>query len=136
MEVLGPRTLLVDDEEPVRQVPLVAPRLAGYTKYQVGKGGEALRSFQLVQPDLIHLDLDLPDIDGKEVIRGLRRRASCPLSLFRCETRKPRRFDLLIPGPDFIRGWHLGQCKVSKVRLAKRSRSETRSLLSSPRGIR
>jgi hypothetical protein len=110
-------------------------RPAGYTKYQEGKGGEALRSFQLVQPDLIHLDLYLPDIDGKEVIRRLRRRASRPLSLFRCETGKPRSFTLLLQGPSFILGWHLGQCKVSKMRLAKGSGSETRSLLSPPRDI-
>ncbi|MGD0443510.1 MAG: response regulator [Edaphobacter sp.] len=71
MEKRDPRILLVDDEEPVRQVLGVALRPAGYTMYQVGNGGEALRSFQLVRPDWVLLDLDLPDIDGKEVIRRL-----------------------------------------------------------------
>jgi CheY-like chemotaxis protein len=134
MEELGPRTLLVDDEEPIRQVPLFAARLADYTKHQVGKGGEALRSFQLVQPDLIRLDLDLPDIVGKEVIRCLRRRGSRPIVAISVRAKKPRRFTLLIPGSGVIRRWHLG-CKVSRVHLAKGSRSETRSLLSPPRGI-
>jgi len=134
MEELGSRTLLVDDEEPVRKVPVVALRLADYTKHQLGKGGESLRNFQLARRDLIHLDPNLPDIDGKEVIRRLRRRASLPLSSFRCEPRKSRRFNQLLPGPGFIRGWHLG-CKVSRVRLANGSRSETRSPLSLPRGI-
>ena len=83
MEELGPRTLLVDDEEPIRQVPLFAARLADYTKHQVGKGGEALRSFQLVQPDLIRLDLDLPDIVGKEVALSTRNRYGTRLGSLR-----------------------------------------------------
>ena len=79
MEKQGPRILLVDDEEPVRQVLGVALRPAGYTMYQVGNGGEAPAKLSTGAIDLVLLDLDLPDIDGKEVIRRLRERAFTPI---------------------------------------------------------
>jgi len=79
MEKQGPRILLIDDEEPVRRVLDVALRPAGYTMYQVGNGEEALRRFQLIRPDLVLLDLDLPDVDGKEIIRRLRERTFTPI---------------------------------------------------------
>ena len=45
---------------------------AGYTVYPVRNGKEALWKVQSIRPDLILLDLGLPDMDGKEVIRHLR----------------------------------------------------------------
>lgn len=72
MEKQGPRVLLVEDEESILQTLSVVLPAAGYTVYQVRNGKEALWKVQSVRPDLILLDLGLPDMDGKEVIRHLR----------------------------------------------------------------
>ena len=68
----GPRVLLVDDEESILQTLSVVLPAAGYIVYQVRNGKEALWKVQSVRPDLILLDLGLPDMDGKDVIRHLR----------------------------------------------------------------
>jgi two-component system KDP operon response regulator KdpE len=79
MEKQGPRVLLVDDEQSIQQTLGVVLPAAGYTVYQVRNGKEALQRVQSVRPDLILLDLGLPDMDGKEVIRHLRERAITPI---------------------------------------------------------
>jgi two-component system KDP operon response regulator KdpE len=68
----GPRVLLVEDEESIQQTLSTVLLPAGYTVYHVRNGKDALRKVQSVRPDLILLDLGLPDMDGKEVIRHLR----------------------------------------------------------------
>jgi two-component system KDP operon response regulator KdpE len=79
MEKQGPRVLLVDDEESIQQTLGAVLPTAGYTVYGVRNGKEALHSVQSVRPDLILLDLGLPDVDGKEVILHLRKWAIAPI---------------------------------------------------------
>jgi two-component system, OmpR family, KDP operon response regulator KdpE len=79
MDREGPRVLLVDDEEAIQQTLSAVLPLAGYTVYQVRDGKEAVRRAPLVRPDLILLDLGLPDMDGKEVIQHLREWAIAPI---------------------------------------------------------
>jgi two-component system, OmpR family, KDP operon response regulator KdpE len=79
MEKQGPRVLLVDDEQSILlSLGAVLPA-AGYTVYQARNGKEALHTVHSVRPDLILLDLSLPDMDGKEVIRHLREWAITPI---------------------------------------------------------
>jgi two-component system KDP operon response regulator KdpE len=79
MEKQGPRVLLVDDEESIQRALSAVLPAAGYTVYQARNGKEALRKVQSVRPDLVLLDLGLPDMDGKEVIRHLREAAIAPI---------------------------------------------------------
>ena len=79
MDRQGPRVLLVDDEESIQQTLTAVLPPAGYAVYQVRDGKEAVRRAPLVRPDLILLDLGLPDMDGKEVIRHLREWTVAPI---------------------------------------------------------
>jgi two-component system KDP operon response regulator KdpE len=79
MKKQGPRVLLVDDEESIQQTLSVVLPPAGYTVYQARSGRAALQMVRSVRPDLILLDLDLPDMDGKEVIQHLREGRSMPI---------------------------------------------------------
>ncbi len=79
MEREGPRILLVDDEKSIQDILSVLLQPAGYNLYPVSTAGEALQKFQLTRPDLILLDLLLPDMDGKEVIKRLRGWTSTPI---------------------------------------------------------
>src|ERR1022692_2077612 len=79
MKQHGPRVLLVDDEESIQQTLSAVLPPAGYTVYQVRNGKDALRRVQSVRPDLILLDLGLPDMDGKEAIGHLRESTIAPI---------------------------------------------------------
>ena len=75
----GPRLLLVEDDAPTRR--LVAANLAAHD-YRVMEAGDvaaALRAWDADRPDLVLLDLGLPDRDGATIIRHIRREASTPI---------------------------------------------------------
>lgn len=126
MEKQGPRILLVDDEEPVRQVLDVALRPAGYAMYQVGNGKEALRSFPLIRPDLVLLDLDLPDIDGKEIIRCLRELTFTPIIVISVRDAESEKICSLDTGADdyVIKPFATGEL-LARIRAALRGVNAT-----------
>lgn len=66
--------LVVDDEPTVRQLLCAALRHAGFSVAAAGTGQEALDRAREFSPDLVLLDVMLPDLDGFEVIRRLRER--------------------------------------------------------------
>jgi two-component system, OmpR family, response regulator len=64
--------LIVDDEENLRSMLDAALRHMGFDVHPVASGREALEAVPKVRPDLIVLDVMLPDLDGFEVCRRLR----------------------------------------------------------------
>jgi two-component system OmpR family response regulator len=66
------RVLVVDDEAPITELLSTALRYMGYEVTTAGSGGAALEAASKAAPDLIVLDVMLPDIDGFEVCRRLR----------------------------------------------------------------
>jgi two-component system, OmpR family, response regulator len=64
--------ILVDDEDNLRSMLEAALRHLGFDVHPVANGRDALAAVATVQPDLIVLDVMLPDIDGFEVCRRLR----------------------------------------------------------------
>jgi two-component system KDP operon response regulator KdpE len=71
--------LLVDDEVSIQRAMAPLLRSRGYTVTVAGSGHEALGLFEQDRPDLVILDLGLPDIDGTEVCRQVRERADTPI---------------------------------------------------------
>jgi len=67
------RILVVDDEPSIVDALGTALRYEGFEVHQAERGREALKAAQTVRPDLIVLDIMLPDLDGLEVTRRLRR---------------------------------------------------------------
>jgi two-component system OmpR family response regulator len=70
--VTGERLLLVDDEDNLRSMLQAALRHVGYDVHPVSSGREALEAIGPIAPDLVVLDVMLPDLDGFEVCRRLR----------------------------------------------------------------
>jgi two-component system OmpR family response regulator len=66
------RILVVDDEPAITDLLATALRYTGYTVQTAATGNEALQQASRAAPDLIVLDVMLPDIDGFEVCRRLR----------------------------------------------------------------
>ena len=67
-----PRVLVVDDEPNIRELVQVALKFHGCAVSTAANGTDAMRQADTVKPDLIVLDVMLPDIDGFEVCRRLR----------------------------------------------------------------
>jgi two-component system KDP operon response regulator KdpE len=77
----GTRILVVDDERPIRRALAVTLAKAGYTVDTATDASEALTKAALTPPDLVILDLMLPDGDGADVSRQLRDWLRAPILL-------------------------------------------------------
>lgn len=73
------RILVVDDETPIRRYLRAALTAQGFTVYEAADGEEALSAVLAHRPDMIILDLGLPDIDGIEVTSRLREWSQTPI---------------------------------------------------------
>ena len=76
------RVLVVDDEENISFLVASALRLGGHEVRSVATGQEAIDEADRFGPDLIVLDVMLPDLDGFEVLRRLRQRGNTAPVLF------------------------------------------------------
>src|SRR5512147_768981 len=72
------KVLVVDDERPIRRF-LNASLGSRYTVFEAENGEEALHAAAIHQPDVIVLDLGLPDMDGTDVTRRLREWTDVPV---------------------------------------------------------
>ncbi|MBL8103294.1 MAG: response regulator [Anaerolineales bacterium] len=79
MTATNQRVLVVDDEAPIRRYLRAALGAQGFTVYESASGEEALQAVLSHRPDIIILDLGLPDIDGIEVTRRLREWSQTPI---------------------------------------------------------
>lgn len=71
--------LLVDDEVSIQRAMAPLLRSRGYSVTVADNGRAALEAFERERPDLVILDLGLPDMDGAEVCRQVRERADTPI---------------------------------------------------------
>jgi len=79
MTASGAWLLVVEDEEPARRLLRAYLARRGYRVDEAASAREALRAWEAHRPDLVLLDLGLPDLDGVEVIRRIRRDAVTPI---------------------------------------------------------
>ncbi len=79
MAANGRLVLLVEDDARIRRVLGIALRGEGYRVAEAGNGEDALAMFAHHPTDVVVLDLMLPDIDGFEVCRQLRRSSDVPV---------------------------------------------------------
>jgi two-component system, OmpR family, KDP operon response regulator KdpE len=78
-ELPSARVLVVDDEPAIVLTVQLNLDHQGYQADTAATGEEALRLFGVINPDLVILDLGLPDVDGLEVIRRLRLESAVPI---------------------------------------------------------
>ena len=71
--------LVVDDEPPIRRLLRTSLGAQGYDVIEAEDGASALAAIERDKPDLVILDLGLPDINGIEVIRSVRQGSTLPI---------------------------------------------------------
>ncbi len=94
------RVLVVDDEPQILRALRINLRARHYEVFTAATGGDALATAASHHPDLVILDLGLPDLDGVEVIRGLRGWTSAPIIVLSGRTDSADKVDALDAGAD------------------------------------
>jgi two-component system KDP operon response regulator KdpE len=94
------RILVVDDEAPIRRYLRAALSAQGFTVYEAANGQEALNAVISNRPDIIILDLGLPDIDGIEVTRRLREWSQTPIIILSVREAEQDKIAALDAGAD------------------------------------
>ena len=74
---VGTRILTVEDDERIRTAVKLALEDEGWTVEESGSGEDAIEQFHRQPADVVLIDIMLPGIDGFELCRSLRRRATC-----------------------------------------------------------
>jgi two-component system KDP operon response regulator KdpE len=74
-----PTILVIDDEAQIRKFLRISLAAQGYRVLEGANGREGLAQAALAKPDLVVLDLGLPDLDGKDVLRELREWSRVPV---------------------------------------------------------
>jgi two-component system alkaline phosphatase synthesis response regulator PhoP len=92
--------LLVEDEENLASLVRAYLEQEGYTVIWAGTGADALQLLETEQVRLVVLDLTLPDIDGLEVCRRVRKRSSVPVVMLTARDEEPDRLAGLDAGAD------------------------------------
>jgi two-component system, OmpR family, response regulator len=97
------RILVVDDDAHIRDVICFALSKAGYETSVARDGAEALARFKSERPNLIVLDVGMPEIDGLEVCRRIRKSSEVPiLFLSARDDEVDRVIGLEIGGDDYV----------------------------------
>lgn len=94
------RVLVVDDEPQIQRFLKPSLSAAGYEVIAALDGAEALKAAATQAPDVILLDLGLPDMDGKDVIAELRRWSKVPIVVLSARDREAEKIAALDLGAD------------------------------------
>ncbi len=100
MTAAGPRVLLVEDEAQMRRFLRASLMANGYRLVETSSGREALAQATAYNPDLVLLDLGLPDMDGLSVTRALREWTMVPIVVISARGQEHDKIDALDGGAD------------------------------------
>lgn len=100
MAVDGARILVIDDERQIRRMLHTSLSGHGYQVFEAANGEEGLLAAADQKPDIILLDLGLPDLDGVEVTRRLREWTRTPIIVLSVREREQDKVSALDAGAD------------------------------------
>jgi two-component system KDP operon response regulator KdpE len=100
MTETGPRVLIVDDEPTIRRFLRTSLAGHGYTIFEVSTGQDAVSAVVAHRPDLVILDLGLPDMNGIEVTRLLRQWTATPIIILTVQEQEAAKIAALDAGAD------------------------------------
>ena len=117
----GPRVLVVDDELAIRRFLRASLPAQGYQIFEAESGEQALRAVATERPDLIILDLGLPDLDGVEVTRRLREWSRVPVLILSVRGHEDEKIAALDAGADdyLTKPFGIGEL-LARMRVAMR----------------
>lgn len=115
------RVLIVDDERAIRRFLRASLAAHGYTVFEAADGREALSAVLADRPDLIILDLGLPDVDGIEITRRLREWTRTPIIVLSVREDESTKVAALDVGADDYLTKPFGMAELmARLRVAQR----------------
>lgn len=100
MQQQGHLILIIEDEQPIRRFLRASLANEGYRLNEAASGDEGLRVAASYPPDLVILDLGLPDIDGQEVLLRLREWLTAPIIVLTVRDQEQQKITALDAGAD------------------------------------
>ena len=94
------KIVVIDDEESVREVVRAYLEKDGFRVFTAADGREGLALAEKHQPDLIVLDLMLPDVSGEEICEEVRSRSDVPIVMLTAKASEDERIAGLVAGAD------------------------------------
>jgi two-component system KDP operon response regulator KdpE len=96
----GPALLIVEDDAPARHALAEYLERRGYEIHEAATAHEAMRQWDAHRADLVLLDLGLPDLEGVDVIRRIRRESTTPIIILSARGDERDKIDGLEAGAD------------------------------------
>jgi two-component system KDP operon response regulator KdpE len=121
MSATSPIVLLVEDEPPLRRFLAASLASAGYRLEEADTGRSALQRASQQPPDLVILDLGLPDMDGQQVLQQLREWLTAPIIILSARDQEQQKITALDHGGDdyLTKPFSTGEL-MARVRVALR----------------
>jgi two-component system KDP operon response regulator KdpE len=94
----GFRILIIDDEVAIRRLLKVSLKSQGYDVIETANGGDGVRQAAMNRPDLIILDLGLPDMEGLQVLMAIREWSTAPVVVLTVRDSETDKVSLLDAG--------------------------------------
>ena len=115
------RILIVDDEAAIRRFLHISLAAQGYAIFEASYGQEAVNAVVAHRPDLVILDVGLPDLDGIEVTRLLRRWTQLPIIVLSVRDQEADKIAALDAGADdyLTKPFGVGEL-LARIRVALR----------------
>lgn len=122
------RILVVDDEPAIRRFLRTSLVPQGYTVFEAADGRQGLTAVMANRPDLVILDIGLPDLDGVEVTRALREWTRLPIIILSVRDREADKIAALDAGADdyLTKPFGLGEL-LARIRVALRRQTGSSS---------
>ena len=98
--MVNPLVLVVEDDPPIRNLIAVTLKAHGYDYLTAPTGDAAIMQASSHNPDVVFLDLGLPDVDGIEVIRRIRTWSDMPIIVISARSEDKDKIDALDAGAD------------------------------------
>jgi two-component system KDP operon response regulator KdpE len=120
----GPTILVIEDDPTLQRFLRVTLETQDYKVTVVGRGEEGLRHAATAQPDIVILDLGLPDMDGLDVTRRLREWSAVPVIVVTARGKEFDKVEALDAGADdyLTKPFGVGEL-LARVRVAMRHRA-------------
>ena len=117
----SPLLLLIEDDPYIQKLCAIFLKDENYPILQAANGKDALTLFNSRRPDIILLDLGLPDIDGMELIQLFRQHSQAPIIVISARTEESEKIRALDLGADdyMSKPFHTGEL-MARIRVAQR----------------
>jgi len=94
------KILIIDDEKEIRKLLHIVLSANGYKTEETENGSDGIMRAAFLKPDLILLDLNLPDIDGLEVLKHIREFSKSPIIILSVREQEINKITALDSGAD------------------------------------